>query len=131
LVPALGRTPLVAGPVVVAEQGRVALGDDIGEALQARAVAVLIGERPGLSATDSMGAYLTWGPQRGRTDADRNCVSNIRPAGLSYDGAAAKLLWLLGAALRLGATGVQLKDEQPATLPTTSQPFPKALGSEL
>ena len=117
LVPALRRTELAPGPVVIAQQARVALGDDVGEALGARAVAVLIGERPGLSATDSMGVYLTWAPRRGRTDAERNCISNVRPAGLSYDAAAAKALWLLGAALRLGATGVALKDESPAGLP--------------
>ena len=74
--------PGAVAPIVVAEQGRVALGDDIGEAMGAEAVAVLIGERPGLSAADSLGVYLTWQPRRGRTDADRNCISNIRPAGL-------------------------------------------------
>jgi ethanolamine ammonia-lyase small subunit len=100
--------------VVVAEQGRVALGDEVGEALGAEAVVVLIGERPGLSATDSLGIYITWAPRRGRTDAERNCISNVRPAGLGYDEAAAKVLWLLGAARALGATGVALKDEQPA-----------------
>jgi ethanolamine ammonia-lyase small subunit len=114
LLPALRRTPLAPGPVVIAEQARVALGDEIGEAMGAAAVAVLIGERPGLSAVDSLGVYLTWAPRRGRTDAERNCISNIRPGGLSYGDAAAKLLWLLGAALRLGATGVALKDEMPA-----------------
>lgn len=102
--------------VAVATQARVALGDEIGEALGAAAVLVLIGERPGLSALDSVGAYLTWAPRRGRTDADRNCVSNIRPAGLSAEAAAAKLLWLIGAARRLGASGVALKDEAPAAL---------------
>ena len=73
-------------PIVVAEQGRVALGDDIGEAMGAEAVAVLIGERPGLSAADSLGVYLTWQPRRGRTDAERNCISNIRPDGPGSDG---------------------------------------------
>ncbi|MBR0665373.1 ethanolamine ammonia-lyase subunit EutC [Roseomonas hellenica] len=107
------------GAIVVAEQARVALGDAVGEALDAAAVVVLIGERPGLSATDSMGAYITWAPRRGRTDAERNCISNIRPAGLGFGDAAAKLLWLLGAARALGATGVALKDEMPAgILPT-------------
>jgi len=111
LLPAL---PLPAGPVVVAEQARVALGDAIGEAMGAAAVVVLIGERPGLSATDSLGIYITWAPRRGRTDAERNCVSNIRPGGLSYAEAAAKAAWLLRAAQGLGATGVALKDEMPA-----------------
>jgi len=111
--------PHVAGPVapiVIAEQGRVALGDDIGEAMGAEAVAVLIGERPGLSAADSLGVYLTWQPRRGCTDAERNCISNIRPEGLAPDAAASKLLWLIGAMRRLRVTGVPLKDEQPAEL---------------
>ena len=100
-------------PIVLAEQGRVALGDDIGEAMGAEAVAVLIGERPGLSAADSLGVYLTWQPRRGRTDAERNCISNVRPDGLSPAAAASKLLWLINAMRRLRQTGVGLKDEQP------------------
>ena len=103
-----------AAPVVIVEQGRVAIGDDIGEAMGAEAVAVLIGERPGLSAADSLGVYLTWHPRRGRTDAERNCISNIRPEGLPPAAAAAKLLWLIGAMRRLRLTGIGLKDEQPA-----------------
>lgn len=97
--------------VVVATQARVALGDEIGERLGARAVLVLIGERPGLSSPDSLGAYLTWAPRTGRSDAERNCVSNIRPEGQPPAQAAARLAWLLAAARRLGATGVVLKDE--------------------
>jgi ethanolamine ammonia-lyase small subunit len=112
LVPAL---PLPATPVIVAEQARVAIGDDVGEAMGAAAVVVLIGERPGLSATDSLGMYITWAPRRGRTDAERNCISNVRPGGMSYADAAAKAAWLLRAAAVLGATGVALKDEMPAT----------------
>ncbi len=111
LVPAL-RLP--SGPIVIAEQARVALGDEIGEAIGAAAVVVLIGERPGLSATDSLGLYITWAPRRGRSDAERNCISNVRPGGLTYDEAAAKTAWLLHAAQGLGATGVALKDEMPA-----------------
>ncbi|WP_198374647.1 ethanolamine ammonia-lyase subunit EutC [Neoroseomonas rubea] len=111
LVPAL---PLPAGPIVVADQARVALGDEVGERIGAAAVVVLIGERPGLSATDSMGLYITWAPRLGRTDAERNCISNVRPGGLSYAEAAAKAAWLLRAAAGLGATGVALKDEMPA-----------------
>ena len=98
--------------MVVAEQGRVALGDEIGAALQAEAVAVLIGERPGLSAADSMGVYLTWQPRPGRSDAERNCISNIRPEGLPPEAAAAKLAWLIGEMRRLGLTGVELKDAE-------------------
>jgi ethanolamine ammonia-lyase small subunit len=107
--------PHLAGavaPIVVVEQGRVALGDDIGEVMGADAVAVLIGERPGLSAADSLGVYLTWQPRRGRTDAERNCISNIRPQGLPPAAAANKLLWLIAAMRRLQLTGVTLKDEQ-------------------
>jgi ethanolamine ammonia-lyase small subunit len=106
---------LPIGAVVVALQARVALGDAIGEAMGAAAVAVLIGERPGLSAQDSLGLYLTWAPRIGRNDAERNCISNIRPGGLSALEAAQKLAWLLAAAQGLGATGVALKDDMPAT----------------
>jgi ethanolamine ammonia-lyase small subunit len=101
------------GPLLIATQARVALGDDIGEALQADAVLMLIGERPGLTSPDSLGAYLTWQPRRGRTDAERNCVSNIRPAGLSIPDAALKLRWLLSEMRRLRLSGVALKDDQP------------------
>ncbi|MGX9966925.1 ethanolamine ammonia-lyase subunit EutC [Roseomonas sp. F4] len=101
-------------PPVIATQARVAIGDEIGQALGAAMVAVLIGERPGLSALDSMGIYLTHAPRPGRRDAERNCISNIRPGGLSPAEAAAKLLWLVAAARQLGLTGVALKDEQPA-----------------
>jgi ethanolamine ammonia-lyase small subunit len=83
----------------------------------AEAVAVLIGERPGLSAADSLGVYLTWQPRRGRTDAERNCISNIRPDGLPPEIAGDKLLWLIAAMRRLSLTGVALKDEQPAAPP--------------
>jgi len=112
-VPLLRAGGLTLGPVVIAEQGRVALGDEIGEAMGAAMVAMLIGERPGLTALDSLGCYLTLAPRRGRTDAERNCISNIRPAGLAPTQAAEKLAWLAGAALKLGMTGVALKDEQP------------------
>lgn len=112
VLPPLGQT----GPVVIAQQGRVALGDDIGAAMQAEAVAVLIGERPGLSTPDSLGLYLTWQPRLGRSDAERNCISNIRPQGLPVPEAAAKLLWLIGQMRRLRLSGVALKDEQPAAL---------------
>jgi len=101
-------------PVVVALQARVALGDEIGQAMGAEAVVVMIGERPGLSAQDSVGLYLTWAPRPGRTDAERNCISNIRPGGLSHADAAAKLHWLLRGARALGASGVTLKDDMPA-----------------
>jgi ethanolamine ammonia-lyase small subunit len=103
-------TALRLGPVVVAEQARVAIGDPVGERLRARLVAVLIGERPGLSSPDSLGIYLTWAPRVGRSDAERNCISNVRPEGLGYEDAARKLLWLAREASRRQLTGVQLKD---------------------
>ena len=115
LVPALSKAGFTPGPIIIAEQARVALGDDVAEAMEAAAVVVLIGERPGLSATDSMGLYITWAARRGSNDAMRNCISNIRPGGLSADFAAAKVLWLLAEARKLGATGVALKDEMPST----------------
>ena len=102
------------GPIVIAVQGRVALGDEVGNALGAEAILVLIGERPGLTAPDSLGAYLTWQPKPGRTDAERNCVSNIRPAGLPSAAAADKLLWLIAHIRERRLSGVGLKDEQPA-----------------
>jgi ethanolamine ammonia-lyase small subunit len=102
------------GPVVVAQQARVALGDPIGERLGAQLVAVLIGERPGLSSPDSLGLYLTWAPRVGRHDAERNCISNIRPEGLAYAHAAHTLWWLAQEARRRQLTGVQLKDDSGA-----------------
>jgi ethanolamine ammonia-lyase small subunit len=98
------------GSVVIATQARVALGDDIGERLSARLVAVLIGERPGLSSPDSLGIYLTWAPRRGLTDAARNCISNVRPDGLPPAQAARKLMWLAGEATRRRLSGIGLKD---------------------
>jgi ethanolamine ammonia-lyase small subunit len=111
LLPRLAAARIEIGPVVVASGTRVALGDEIGEILRASMVAVLIGERPGLSAPDSLGAYLTFAPRIGRTDADRNCVSNIHRAGLSCDEAAFKIAWLIGQGLARQVSGVALKDE--------------------
>lgn len=97
-------------PVVLAKHARVAIGDPIGEALGARSVVVLIGERPGLSAADSLGAYITWHPVAGRRDSERNCVSNIHtPSGLSPEDAADRVVSVLRAARRLGLSGVSLK----------------------
>lgn len=108
-------------PIIIATQARVAIGDEIGALLKARAVLVLIGERPGLSSPDSMGAYLTWAPQPGLPDAARNCISNIRPDGLSYAEAAYKLHYLLSEARKRGLTGVALKDETQASAVLESQ----------
>lgn len=111
LLPALQQRGLQLAPLVVAEQARVALSDEIGAELHARLVLMLIGERPGLSAPDSLGAYLTYAPRPGLTDEARNCVSNIRPEGLPYAAAVDRLAWLVQQALQRQLTGVQLKDE--------------------
>jgi len=127
LLPRLAAANIEIGSVVVASGARVALGDEIGEILKASMAIVLIGERPGLSAPDSLGAYLTFAPKIGRTDADRNCVSNIHRAGLTYEEAAFKIAWLISKGLALGVTGVALKDESgdgtPQPLPH-NQPLP-------
>jgi ethanolamine ammonia-lyase small subunit len=111
LVPRLAADRIKIGHAVVASGARVALGDEIGALLGARMMVMLIGERPGLSASDSLGAYLTFGPKAGRTDAERNCVSNIHRAGLGYDEAASRIAWLVREGLAREITGVALKDE--------------------
>jgi ethanolamine ammonia-lyase small subunit len=98
-------------PIIIAHQARVALGDEIGAALGLPLIAVLIGERPGLSSPDSLGIYLTWEPRPGRSDAERNCISNVRPDGLNADAAAARLWYLMREARRRQLTGIALKDE--------------------
>ena len=117
LIPRLAVGGLEIGHAVVASGARVALGDEIGAMLGARLVAVLLGERPGLSAPDSLGAYLTFAPQVGRTDAERNCISNIHGAGLGYDEAALRIAWLIREALARKLTGVTLKDESGGAAP--------------
>jgi len=125
----LNAVPLLAGfqryaeragwrvaPVVLASQARVALGDEVGELLRARMTVLLVGERPGLSSADSLGVYLTYAPRVGRVDGERNCVSNVREAGLKPELAAFKIAWLVEQALALSLTGVTLKDESDALL---------------
>jgi ethanolamine ammonia-lyase small subunit len=106
--------PLIAGwrlaPVCVVEQGRVAIGDAIGEALRAPLAVVLIGERPGLSSPDSLGVYITWEPRLGRRDSERNCISNVREEGLGYAAAANRLHYYMQESSRLHMTGLGLKD---------------------
>ncbi|CAE6932354.1 Ethanolamine ammonia-lyase light chain (EutC) [Vibrio sp. B1FLJ16] len=97
-------------PITVVKQGRVAVGDDVGQCFNAKAVLVLIGERPGLTSPDSMGMYLTWGAKHGSKDSDRNCISNVRPQGLNYDDACQRAFYLLKEARRLQLSGVNLKD---------------------
>jgi ethanolamine ammonia-lyase small subunit len=100
-------------PFVVVEQGRVAVGDEIGECIGAALSVVLIGERPGMSAADSLGIYLTWNPRIGRTDAERNCISNIRTGGLSYAAAASTLGFLMNESRRRKLSGVALRIDAP------------------
>ena len=111
LVPQLAADGIEIACATVATGARVALGDEIGAIVGARMMAVLIGERPGLSAPDSLGAYLTFAPRVGRTDAERNCVSNIHGAGLGYHEAALRIAWLIREALAREVSGVALKDE--------------------
>ncbi len=101
-------------PPVYVRQGRVAIGDEIGERMQARLACVLIGERPGLSAADSLGVYLTYAPRVGRTDAERNCISNVREAGLAVPLAGRRVAWLIRQALTRQLTGVALKEDAAA-----------------
>jgi ethanolamine ammonia-lyase small subunit len=110
VLPVLAREQWRVAPLIVVRQGRVAIGDAVAAATKADIAVVLIGERPGLSAPDSMGAYLTWRPHRRTTDAERNCISNIRPEGIGYADAAFKLLHLLRAMRARKMSGVALKD---------------------
>jgi ethanolamine ammonia-lyase small subunit len=111
LIPRLAAATIEIGHAVVATGARVALGDEIGAIIGARMIVMLIGERPGLSAPDSLGAYLTFAPKPGVTDSERNCVSNIHGAGLASDEAAFRIAWLIREGLARQVTGVALKDE--------------------
>ena len=120
LLPALEKRNWTMAPLVIVRNGRVAVGDAVANVLNADCVAILIGERPGLSAPDSMGAYLTWQPSSQSTDADRNCISNIRPDGIGYAEASKKILHLLQAIRAQRLSGVTIKDDSDRLL--TSQP---------
>lgn len=111
LVPLLRDEGWLLAPLVLLEQGRVAAGDDIGEALDVKCMIILVGERPGLTSPDSLGAYMTWMPRVGRTDAERNCVSNIRPQGFALPDAARKIAYLAGRMRAEECSGVRLKDD--------------------
>jgi len=110
LLPTFAQASYTLGPICIVTQARVAIADEIGALLQGRLSLILIGERPGLSSPDSLGAYITWFPASGRTDADRNCISNIRAAGLDYAAAAAKIASYCNEARRRQLTGTLLKE---------------------
>lgn len=116
LIPALQTSGFKLAPLALIEQGRVAIADEVGALLKARLSIILIGERPGLTAADSLGAYLTFQPMPGLTDESRNCISNIRPEGLVKERAAAKILHLITEAFRYELTGVGLKDTESTLL---------------
>jgi ethanolamine ammonia-lyase small subunit len=117
LMPRLEREQWRLAPIVVVLQGRVAIGDEIGALFGARQSVMLIGERPGLTSPDSLGVYLTWDPRPGRTDAERNCISNVRTEGVSYEAAAHKLHFLMREARIRKLSGVALKEDAPPLLP--------------
>jgi len=121
LLPRLRAHGFGIGPLALVRQARVAVEDAVGAALRARLALILLGERPGLGAPDSLGAYLVHAPHPGRSDAERNCVSNIRPVGLPPAAAAELIEYLVGEALRRGLSGVALKDER-AALPAPAGP---------
>jgi ethanolamine ammonia-lyase small subunit len=110
LIPRMKDAGWSLSPVCIIEQGRVAISDETGAVLDTKLSLILIGERPGLSSPDSLGAYLTFGPAIGNTDERRNCISNINANGLSYEAAADKIIYLVSEALRLKLSGVMLKD---------------------
>jgi ethanolamine ammonia-lyase small subunit len=112
LIPLLTAAKLKLAPICFVEQGRVAVGDKVGHLLKAKFSIMLIGERPGLSSADSIGAYLTYEPKPGLTDESRNCISNIRPQGLTFKPAAEKIFYLVQEAFRIKLSGVGLKDNQ-------------------
>lgn len=122
LVPRLEEAGLHLSPLVLAHQARVALSDEIGFRLNVDVVIMVLGERPGLTSPDSLGVYLTWGPRRGRQNAERNCVSNVRPGGLGFAEAAQTVLALVKGARFLGESGIRLKEDSWLTAPRRTEP---------
>lgn len=120
LTEALNQCDLVSAPLCIVSQGRVAIGDQVAEHLNAKACLLIVGERPGLSSPDSLGIYYTYQARSGLTDADRNCISNIRPAGLSIEQAVHKAVWLVNESMRLKLSGVNLKDKSEQPLITST-----------
>ena len=129
LLPLLAAERLSAGSLFLIRNARVAVQDEIGQAIGARLSVILIGERPGLGTAESLGAYLVHDPRPGRTDAERNCISNIRAGGLSYEAAAATLHYLITQSLRRRLSGVGLKDDRPALPPSGPIHIPQIRGS--
>lgn len=123
LLPELQKLNLSLAPICIVKQGRVAVGDDVGYHLKAKMVAILIGERPGLSSPDSLGIYLTYQPTPGCADSKRNCLSNIRPRGMSYQKASERLIYLIKEGLEHQYTGVELKDKTQQAAHLTLQNF--------
>jgi ethanolamine ammonia-lyase small subunit len=129
VVPGLRNDAFAIAPLCLVTGGRVAIGDEVGELLRARIVVVLIGERPGLTSPDSLGAYLTHSPRVGLTDECRNCLSNVREAGLPWEAAAERLRWLLNESRRRGLSGVALKEDAPAlSSPPRGPALPAGVG---
>lgn len=114
IMEALAEHKFTLAPLCVVSQGRVAIGDEIGQLLDVELLILLVGERPGLSSPDSLGIYYTFKPKRGRQDAERNCISNIRPGGLTYEEATDKLMWLILRSIQMQVSGIQLKDQSEA-----------------
>ncbi|MDR3358502.1 MAG: ethanolamine ammonia-lyase subunit EutC [Desulfovibrio sp.] len=123
LTPRLAAAGLSLAPVVVVDNGRVAVADEITHMVRARLSVILIGERPGLSSPDSMGVYMTFEPKPGCTDETRNCISNVRPGGLGIAESVRKLCYLVQHAFSLGYSGIRLKDDMPAAWLPPGQPF--------
>jgi ethanolamine ammonia-lyase small subunit len=123
-MPLINADGWTLSPPAIVQMGRVAVADEVAQCLGARMVVILIGERPGLSSPDSMGLYATWAPRVGLTDAARNCISNVRPAGLGYEEAASRLHYLLGQMHQRQLSGVLLKDESTARVDAAPPQLP-------